>query len=512
MDSQIIEKYMNTIYAYARKRTYSVYEAEELTADIMYEIVKSISSIRDESHFEAWMWGLVDNVTKAFKRKMAKEKMYSYDLPDDYVDDEVIDSNKEEFYLKIREKVSMLTKIYRDIIILYYYDNLSTKQIASKLNIPEGTVTWRLMEARKKLKKELLDMNECALKPVKMDFSIHGNGYFNGKTIPFPYVYISDALSQNILFYCYEKPKSIEELTKCCGVPAYYIEESINNLLKREAVIEPVKGKYQTDFIIWSDEYGKFTENKAKVILMPIMNKLISMLKNITVDANKINFFKANRTETDLLYLYGALTFCNIEKRCNTIEYPPIKEKYDGYCWCYSASIESGKYKRLKLNINVRNNSKGKYNHWTYFGFLNINRRKLLVDDCINEYINLINGNKMCDQEAFVKLVEEGYIIKNNNGNLVYTIPVFTKEQREEFDKITNKYFEPLAQKYEDCVRKFINEYQKLFPKHLKEETKRHSSAIYKQFYSIILEYAIETLQIIPPSDDIMCDIIMEKK
>ena len=33
----------------------------------------------------------------------------------------------------------MLSRIYRDIIVLYYYKGLSTKQIAKELNIPEGT-------------------------------------------------------------------------------------------------------------------------------------------------------------------------------------------------------------------------------------------------------------------------------------------------------------------------------------------------------------------------------------
>ena len=104
-----------------------------------------------------------------------------------------------------------------------------------------------------------------------MRLDIYGSGDYNGKTIPFPDVYIDDALSQNILYYCYEQAKGIEELAKLCGVPAYYIEERIGNLLKREAVIEVSKGKYQTDFIIWSDKYGIYCEENAEKSLMPVM-------------------------------------------------------------------------------------------------------------------------------------------------------------------------------------------------------------------------------------------------
>ena len=84
-------------------------------------------------------------------------------------------------------------------------------------------------------------MEQTALKPVKLQIRINGSGEYNGTTKPFPHVYISDALSQNILYSCYQAPKTVEELAKLCGVPAYYVEDRIGNLLAREAVSEPKK-------------------------------------------------------------------------------------------------------------------------------------------------------------------------------------------------------------------------------------------------------------------------------
>ena len=63
------------------------------------------------------------------------------------------------------KKIAMLSSTYRDIIVLFYYDGLSTKTISEKLKKPEGTVRWRLAEGRKKLKKEYTQMNETALRP-----------------------------------------------------------------------------------------------------------------------------------------------------------------------------------------------------------------------------------------------------------------------------------------------------------------------------------------------------------
>ena len=257
MDANIIESYVEKVYGYAVNHTYSREEADDLSQEILFTVVRELPKLKDENKFEPWLWGIASNVTKSFRRHMGKQRaMYSYDIPEDIAYEEDFDNEQEVIYDLLRTKIAMLSSIYRDIIVLYYYDSLSTKRIAEQLNIPEGTVTWRLSEARKKLKKECTEMNETALRPIKMNIDIYGTGEYDDKMVPFPSKYINDALSQNILYYSYEKPATVEELAKLCGVPAYYIEDRIDNLLKREAVIEVSKGRYQTDFIIWSDKYG----------------------------------------------------------------------------------------------------------------------------------------------------------------------------------------------------------------------------------------------------------------
>ena len=232
MDVNILEKYIERIYGYALNNTYSTDEAQDLSQEILLTAVKELQYLRDENKFEPWLFGIARNVTKVFRRKKAKEKaLYSYDVLDEFPDEDNIDYEKIELYNRLRKHIAMLSSIYRETIILHYYDNLSVKQISKKLNVPEGTVSWRLKVARSKIKEEFENMEESALKPIKMKINIYGSGNFDGENIPFPVAYISDALSQNILFNCYEEPKTIEELAKICGVPSYYIEDSVNNLL-----------------------------------------------------------------------------------------------------------------------------------------------------------------------------------------------------------------------------------------------------------------------------------------
>ena len=155
MNAEILNDYVDKVYAYAVKRTFSEEEAADLSQEIFYTAVKSLAKLRDESRFEPWLWGVAENVTRSFSRRMGKQReMFSYDLPLDIAAEENEDENNEDLYSLLRLKISRLSAIYREIIILRYFDGLSTKAIAQKLSIPEGTVTWRLSEARRKIKKE----------------------------------------------------------------------------------------------------------------------------------------------------------------------------------------------------------------------------------------------------------------------------------------------------------------------------------------------------------------------
>ena len=44
---------------------------------------------------------------------------------------------------------------YREVVVLFYYQELSTKEIAQIINIPRTTVEFRLKKAREILKNDL---------------------------------------------------------------------------------------------------------------------------------------------------------------------------------------------------------------------------------------------------------------------------------------------------------------------------------------------------------------------
>ena len=62
----------------------------------------------------------------------------------------------------LKESINNLDSDLKIIVILYYYEDMSIKDISESLNIPQGTIKSRLSRARKRLK-EILSINEEVL-------------------------------------------------------------------------------------------------------------------------------------------------------------------------------------------------------------------------------------------------------------------------------------------------------------------------------------------------------------
>jgi len=515
MKPEIIEEYIEKIYGYAVNHTYTRDEADELSQEILLTVIGQLPKLRDDSKFEPWLWGVANNVAKSFCRSAGKNRAkYFYDVLENISYEESDEDETEELYDFLRTKIAMLSEIYRNIIILHYYDGLSTKEIADKLHIPEGTVTWRLSAGRKKLKKEFDGMTETALRPVRMRISIYGSGDYDGKRKPFPSAYIDDALSQNILYYSYEKPCTVEELAKLCGVPAYYIEDRISHLLKYEAMVEASKGKYQTDFIIWSDKYGIYCEENAEKALLPILDDLLAALKEITTQAMKLDFYKAEKSETDLFYLLGVLAFSYASAKYCAPPHLWFKKRFDGSRWSYIGYMETGKHKRIRVSVQYGSSlgCRGRCSHIVFYGFSGIASRPMMYDNYVNVCQDIIFDGKTDDIDSLANAIKDGYIVKRDDGTFFVTTPVFTIDQTESFNKIVETYLIPHIGKYAALVDKFVDGYKKLFPKHLQEDADRICQNVFLGMYSVLVEYAQRTEQIKMPSKNCYCDVIQQYK
>ena len=89
MKAEILERYVDRVYAYALKKTFSEEEAADLSQEILFTAVKELPKLREEAKFEPWLWGIAANQARFFRRRQGKQRaMFSYNLPEEIAEDD----------------------------------------------------------------------------------------------------------------------------------------------------------------------------------------------------------------------------------------------------------------------------------------------------------------------------------------------------------------------------------------------------------------------------------------
>jgi len=512
MDYECIAKMLNKTFGWAILRTFSREEAEELTQEILFQAVKSIGELRENSKFEAWYWRLADIQLQVFKRNKVKLKNYiSYNMLSEKVlsYEDNYDFIKNDEYQQLRSHIAQMSAIYRDIIVMHYYDNLSCKVIAQKLGLPEGTVTYRLSMAREKLKQECIIMNETALKPIKLNITIMGD--FRNEN-DYPPLFINDNLSQNILWHAYREPRTVEQLSIFTGVPAIYIEDRVENLIKREAVIQPTKSTIQTNFIIYDEIVDNYGNEHREDIVTAVSEDFYKAAYKLTEKTISLGIQTTGRSFEEIMCFLSAMLL-NAIIPDNMPKYLPYKLqhfplRYDGYRWKY-IGFKEGKinsYSGMSAERSMNNFEQDKLAHYN-FNLPPFMYRKYLVDFEL-DVCQAILQNEILDEkqkEIAAALIARNFIVKSKNEKMICNVPVFNKKQYQSFIEIAESIFNDFLPVYSKKIKEFVDGSVNLFPKHLKEEVLFNGFNVFASMFQPIVMDWVQCGKITIPIDSV-CD------
>ena len=161
---EVVRKYADMVYRLAVANTNVSQDAEDVFQEVFIRLVRYKDRIEDEDHLKAWLIRVTINEARRLETSGWKKNV-SLDVPDE-VQDEVADENDgeaspEEQYLADEKKQSVLGKVrelphkYREVIHLFYYEEMKITEIADILETNEATVKTRLRRAKDILGKTL---------------------------------------------------------------------------------------------------------------------------------------------------------------------------------------------------------------------------------------------------------------------------------------------------------------------------------------------------------------------
>lgn len=158
--SEIVIRYKDYVFNLVYRFVYNCNEAEDLSQEVFINVYKNIDKFRKGSKISTWIFKISYNLCIDWLRKNKKRNVELVALNEE---NEPADKscNIEENFIKRQQSLELhgailqLNKKYRDVLILFYYQDLSYEDIGSILDLSVKTVETHLYRGRKLLKKNL---------------------------------------------------------------------------------------------------------------------------------------------------------------------------------------------------------------------------------------------------------------------------------------------------------------------------------------------------------------------
>ncbi len=157
---ELVSKYEKKLFKLATVITGNVTDAEDALQESFLAAYNALPKFQGKSTFYTWIYRIVINKSKDLRLKRKKMKQNSIDEHElDFSDNRLnvsLEVEQNELYRFLLEKVNHLKEIYREIIILRFFEQMSYQEISDVLGLREGTVKSRLFKAKDQLKELIL--------------------------------------------------------------------------------------------------------------------------------------------------------------------------------------------------------------------------------------------------------------------------------------------------------------------------------------------------------------------
>lgn len=141
--TDVVEKYANMVYKLAFARVKNKNDADDIFQEVFLTFVRRKPKFENEEHEKAWFIRVTINCSKDFWKSQSRRNH-------DELDENIEGATPEEEILS--EYLDKLPEDYRVIVHLFYYEDMSTKDIAKATYKKESTVRMALTRARRLLK------------------------------------------------------------------------------------------------------------------------------------------------------------------------------------------------------------------------------------------------------------------------------------------------------------------------------------------------------------------------
>ncbi len=158
--SILVEKYQESIHALAWRKIRDFHYAEEIMQDTFLKAYKKLSTLKNPNQFAGWLHVIANHLCIDWVRKQkpvmqSLEETHPQEIDESsytqHLSEQRMTERTEYCHELVQQLLEKLPENEREVVTLYYLDEMSTKEIGEVMGVSVNTITSRLQRARKRL-------------------------------------------------------------------------------------------------------------------------------------------------------------------------------------------------------------------------------------------------------------------------------------------------------------------------------------------------------------------------
>ncbi|MDO8558669.1 MAG: sigma-70 family RNA polymerase sigma factor [bacterium] len=156
----LVSRYEVKMTKYARKFLFNANDAKDLVQEVFLKTYINIQSFDPSRKFSSWLYRIAHNEYINAVKKRGKEPVFFFDL-DVFLPHAASphttesEAMRQELKRSLEEHLGALGLKYREVLVLYYLEDMDYREISEILQIPVSTVGVRLARGKDLLRKSI---------------------------------------------------------------------------------------------------------------------------------------------------------------------------------------------------------------------------------------------------------------------------------------------------------------------------------------------------------------------
>lgn len=159
--ARLVDDHLEAVYRYAYALSGSPSDAEDLVQDAFLVALDKLDQVRNLDCARSWLFVIVRNRFLRSRRRLAPTPATNLQMDLNDVADAVQQPDGEIEIEQLRSALAALPEVFRVVLTMFYFENLSYREMAEALGAPIGTVMSRLARAKAHLRAELSASREA---------------------------------------------------------------------------------------------------------------------------------------------------------------------------------------------------------------------------------------------------------------------------------------------------------------------------------------------------------------